>query len=189
MNPKLESRLLGEVSTTTDMQIIPTLGRKWEVTKEPLDELERELWKIWLTLHSKTLNHGIWSHHLTANSWGKSGGSDRVSFLGLQNDYGQWWLVVQLLRFVQLSALTWTATHQDSPSLSISPEFAQVHVPWVDDTIQPSHLLPSSSPLAFSLSQNQGLFQWVSSSHQVAKVLELQLQHQSFQWVFRVYFF
>ena len=56
-------------------------------------------------------------------------------------------------------------------------------------TIQPSHPLSSLSPPAFNLSQHQGLFQWVSSSHQVAKVLELQLQHQSFQWIFRTDFF
>ena len=52
----------------------------------------------------------------------------------------------------------------------------------VGDAIQPSHPLLSPSPPAFSLSQHQGLFQWVSSSYQVAKVLEFQLQHQSFQW-------
>ena len=54
--------------------------------------------------------------------------------------------------------------------------------------IQPSHPLLPPSPPALNLSQHQGLFQWVSSSHQVAKVLELQLQHQSFQWILRVYF-
>ena len=68
------------------------------------------------------------------------------------------------------------------------PEFAQTHIHWVGDAIQPSHPLSSPSPLALNLSQHQGLFQWVSSSHQVAKVLELQLQHQSFQWIFRVDF-
>ena len=67
-------------------------------------------------------------------------------------------------------------------------EFTQTHVHWVSDAIQPSHPLSSSSPIAFSLSQHQGLFQWVSSSHQVARVLELQLEHQSFQWMFRVDF-
>ena len=51
------------------------------------------------------------------------------------------------------------------------------------DAIQPSHPLSPPSPPAFNLSQHQGLFQWVSSLHQVAKVLELQLQHQSFQWI------
>ena len=54
---------------------------------------------------------------------------------------------------------------------------SQTHVHWVNDTIQPSHLLLPSSPPALSLSQHQHLFQWVSSSHQVAKVLEFQLQH------------
>ena len=57
-------------------------------------------------------------------------------------------------------------------------EFAQTQVHWVGDAIQPSHPLSPSSPSTFSLSQHQGLFQWVSSSHQVAKLLEL--QHQSF---------
>ena len=63
------------------------------------------------------------------------------------------------------------------------PEFVQVLVNWVIDAIQPSHPLPSSSPSAFNLSQHQCLFQWVVSSHPVAKILEFQLQHQFFQWV------
>ena len=61
------------------------------------------------------------------------------------------------------------------------PEFTQTHVHWDSDTIQPSYPLLPSSPPAFNLSQHQGLFRWVSSSHQVAKVLEFQLQHQSFE--------
>ena len=65
------------------------------------------------------------------------------------------------------------------------PELTQIHVHWVGDAIQPSYPLSSPSPPAFNLSQHQGLFQWISSSHRVAKVLELQLQHQSFQWIFR----
>ena len=65
-------------------------------------------------------------------------------------------------------------------------EFTQTHVHRVGDALQPSHPLSPSSPPAFSLSQHQGLFQWVSPSHQVARVLELQLQCQSFQWTFRV---
>ena len=54
-------------------------------------------------------------------------------------------------------------------------EFTQIHVHWVGDAIQPSHPLSSPSPPALNLSQHQGLFQWVSSSHQVAKVLEFQI--------------
>ena len=67
-------------------------------------------------------------------------------------------------------------------------EFTRVHVYWIGDAIQPSHPLLPPSPSAFHLSHRQGLFQWASSLHQVAKVLELQLQHQSFQWIFRVDF-
>ena len=62
------------------------------------------------------------------------------------------------------------------------PELAQTHIHRIGDAIQPSHPLSSPSPPAFSPSQHQGLFQWVSSLHQVAKVLEFQLQPQSFQW-------
>ena len=62
------------------------------------------------------------------------------------------------------------------------PGLTQTHVHRVCDAIQPSHPLSPPSP-AFSLSQHQGLFQWVSSSNQVAKVLEIQLQYLSFQWI------
>ena len=62
------------------------------------------------------------------------------------------------------------------------PESTQTHVHWVGDAIQPSHSLSSLSPPALNLSQHQGLFKWVSSSNQVAQVLEFQLQHQSFEW-------
>ena len=68
------------------------------------------------------------------------------------------------------------------------PEFTQTHVHWVSDAIQPYHpVIPF--PPTFNLSQHQGPFWWVSSSYQVAKVLKLQLQHQSFQWTFRTDFF
>ena len=77
--------------------------------------------------------------------------------------------------------------HIRLPCPSLSPKFAQTHVHWVGGAIQPSGSLSSTSP-DFNLSQHQSLFQWTGSSHQVAKVLELQLQHQSFQWIFRVDF-
>ena len=72
------------------------------------------------------------------------------------------------------------------PVLHHLPELAQTHIHWVGDAIQPSHPLLSPYPPAFNLSQHQGFFQRVSSLHQVAKVLELQLQHQFFQWIFRI---
>ena len=68
------------------------------------------------------------------------------------------------------------------------PEFTQTHVHWVGGAIQPFHPLSSSSPPAFNLSQHQGFFQRVSSSNQVAEVLEFQLQHQSFQRTLRIDF-
>ena len=68
------------------------------------------------------------------------------------------------------------------------PKPTQIHVHWIGDAFQPSRPLSSPSPPTFNLSQNQDLFKWVSSSHQVAKVLELQLQHQTFQWMFRIDF-
>ena len=69
------------------------------------------------------------------------------------------------------------------PVFHYLPEFAQTHVHWVSDVIQPSHPLPPPSPLALNLSQHHSLFQQVGSSHQVAKVLDI--YHQSFQWIFR----
>ena len=74
------------------------------------------------------------------------------------------------------------------PLLHQLPELAQIHVHWVGDEIQPPHLLLSPSTPAFNVSHYQGLFQWDSSSHQVAKVLEFQFQHPSSQWIFRMHF-
>ena len=67
-------------------------------------------------------------------------------------------------------------------------EFSQVHVHWISDTTQLSHPLSLPSPSASNLFQHQVLFQWVDCLHQMAKVLELQLQHQSFQWIFSIDF-
>ena len=97
-----------------------------------------------------------------------------------------------------MSDFLWTQGYGSMPGLPVHhhlPELTQTHVHWVSDAIQPvsdaiqpSHPLLSPSPPAFNLSQHQGLFRWVSFSHQVAKVLEFQLQYQSFQWVFRAGF-
>ena len=74
------------------------------------------------------------------------------------------------------------------PVLRCLLEFSQYHLHWVCDAIQPSHPLSTPFLPAFNLSQDQGIFQVVGSLHQVAKVLEFQLQHQSFQWIFSTYF-
>ena len=83
--------------------------------------------------------------------------------------YLYFWAVVQLLSHVWLFATSWTAARQAFPVLHCVPEFAQTHVHWVSDAIKPSQpLLPP--PLALNLSQHQGIFQWVGSLHQLAKV-------------------
>ena len=95
------------------------------------------------------------------------------------------WLLsqsVQLLSRVLFFATPWTAARQTSLSITNSWSLLKL-VHWVGDALQPSHPLLSPSPPAFNLSQHQSLFQGVSSSHQVAKVLEFQSQHQSFQWI------
>ena len=108
---------------------------------------------------------------------------------------------VHLLDFRYMHSVQFSSVAQSCPTISDPmdcstagfpvycqlPEFTQTHIPWLSDAIQPSHPLSSLSP-AFNLPQQQGLFKWVSFSHQVAKVLEFQLQHQSFQWVFKTDF-
>ena len=95
---------------------------------------------------------------------------------------------------IQLSSVTQSCPtlcnpmNRSTPGLPVHhqlPELTQTCAHRVSDAIQPSHSLSFPSPPALNLSQPQGLFQWVSSLHQVARVLECQLQHQSFQWIFR----
>ena len=102
------------------------------------------------------------------------------------------WLSIRgMIRFSSVTQLCLTLCDPmecSTPGLPVHhqlTEFIQTHVHWVCDAIQPCHPLSSPSTPTFNLSQHQGLFQWVGSLHQVAKVLEFQLQHQSFQWIFR----
>ena len=92
---------------------------------------------------------------------------------------------VQLSSVVQLCLTLCDPVNCSTPGLPVHhklPEFTQTHVRWVSDAIQLSQPLSSYSPPVPNPSQHQGLFQWVNSSQEVAKVLEFQLQHQSFQW-------
>ena len=94
---------------------------------------------------------------------------------------------VQSLSHIWFFVIPWTTPCQASlsmPGLSVHHqllEFIQILVHGVSGAIQPSHPLSSPSPPALNLSQHQRFSKWVSSSHQVSKVLEFQLQHQSFQ--------
>ena len=93
-------------------------------------------------------------------------------------------LSVQFSSVAQSCPTLWDPMNHSTPGLPVHhqlPEFTQTHVHRVSDAIQPSHPLSSPSPPAPNPSQHQGLFQWVNSSHEVAKLLEFQLQHHSFQ--------
>ena len=80
---KLESRLPGEISITSDIQMTPPFWQKVKRKKKPLDESEREEWKNWLkTQHSENEDHGIWSHHFMGNRRRNSGNSVRLYFWG-----------------------------------------------------------------------------------------------------------
>ena len=93
-----------------------------------------------------------------------------------------WESSVQFSSITQSCPILWDPMFCITPGFPVHhqlPELAQTHVHWVSDAIQPSYPLSSPSPPAFSLSQNQDLFQWVNSLYQVAKVLKLQLQYQT----------
>ena len=95
-------------------------------------------------------------------------------------------LLVQFSLVAQLCPTFCDPTNHSTPGLPVNhqfPEFTQTYVHWVSDAIQTSHPLSSPSASALNLSQHHGLFNWAISLHKVAKVLEFQLQHQSFQWI------
>ena len=151
----------------------------WEDIMSYFFKFTMELGVDWTTVkdceYCKNLEGPKW------RKWRKSGLHRKMS----QNSSCCWW---------------WCSVTKSCPSLCdpmdgstpgfsvlhCLPGFAQIHAHWVGKAIQPSHPLSPPSPSAFNLSQHQGLFQWVGSLHQEVKVLELQLQHQSFQWMFRV---
>ena len=155
MKHKLESRMLGEISITSDDTII--MSEKEEELKSLLMKVKEESEKVSLKLNipkTKIMASGS----------------------------------------IQFSSVTHTCPTLcdprdcSTPGLPVHhqlPESTQTHVHWVDDAIKPSHPLSSPSSPALNLSQHQGLFQWVNTSHQMAKVLEFQIQDQSFQWILR----
>ena len=134
--------------------------------------------------------------------WDSIPGSGRSTEVGYGNPHqnvylensmngGAWLVTVQFSSVALSCPVLCNPMDYSMPGLPVHHqllEFTQTHVHRVGDTIQPSHPLLSPSPPTFNLSQHWGLFQWVSSSHQVARVLEFQPQPQSFQWIFRTDF-
>ena len=132
------------------------------------------LWKI--SPQHKTANSGIWIQWYTKGSHSKK--SDLAKLLTKV-------IQVQFSSVTQSCPTLCNPMNRSTIGLPVHhqlPEFTQTHAHRVHDAIQPSHPLSSPSPPAPNPSQRQGLFQWVSSSHEVAKVLEFQFQHQSSQW-------
>ena len=113
-----------------------------------------------------------------------------IKYNALRNTVGPcgfsiFYIVVQFSSVAQSCLTLCDPMNHSTPGFPVHhqlPESTQTHVHWVSDAIQPSYPLSSPSPPALNLSQHQGHFQWVSSLHQVAKVLAFQFQYQSFQW-------
>ena len=127
-----------------------------------------------------TSTHYNWDYLLNANIPFKTIGSERAK---------SFYTSVQFSSVAQLWLSLCDPRNCSMPGFPLHHhllEFTQTHVYWVSDATQPSHPLLSPSLPTFNLSQHQGLFKWVSSLHQVPKILEL--QHQSLQWIFRTDF-
>ena len=156
---------------------------------------QRELYGYMLPLPTKShagTSHTVYSWH----SWEKASLENPSILKGLPGTLPPHFPhmgILSLLSSVQSLSRVWlfgTPKDCSKPGFPVHhklPELTQTHVQWVSDAIQSSHPLLSPSPM-LNLSQHWGLFQWLSYSHQVAKVLEFQLQHQSFQWILRTDF-
>ena len=181
--------------------VFPTIPKISHLAKDKLINFECIYFEhiyfsttVWITMTQ--IEHRDWKTTTTKILSTLSRKKKKITIIKMTYDQIHWgWEICNIYIIFQFSSITCLSqTHCDpidcsTPGLPVNhqiPEFTQTHVHWVGDAIQPSHPPPSPSPATFNLSQHQGLFQRVSSSHQVAKVLEF--QHQSFQWIFRTDF-
>ena len=206
MKHKMASRLLGEISITSDADDTTLMAESEEELKSLLVKVKEESENIGFFSLKKTkiMASGL------ITSWQRDGKTVetvrnfifRDSKITADGDCSHEIKRHLLLgrkvmnKLVQFSSVAQSCPIICDPMNCSTPgcpihcqlqESTQTHVHWVGDAIQPSHALSSPSPPALNLSQHQGLLKWVSSSHQVAKVLEIQLQHHSFQWTPRTH--
>ena len=169
----------------------PDAGEDWRQEKGTTED-EMVGWNHWLDEHEFEQAPGTGDGQgslACCSPWGlrvktrlkRLSSSSSIVDLTDESQFSSVAQLCQLCDSMDCSMLGFSVHHQ-------LPELAQTHVHRVSDTIQPSHSLSSPSPPAFNRPQHRDLFQWVGSPHQVAKVLEFQLQHQSFQWKFRTDF-
>ena len=153
-------------------------------------------WGLWALkphgasrLRCKPFKPGLFLHKWESNlCWpqecgGKCRCSDSCERCYLLGKEARSFLLHQFSSVIQSCLIFCDPTDCSTPGFPVHHqllELAQTHVHQVSDAIQPSHPLSYPSPHAFYLAQHQGLFPWVGPLHQVAKVLEFQLQHQSF---------
>ena len=171
---------------------VPDAGKEWVQEEERATEDEVVGWHHWLNGHQfeQTLGDNEGQGRMVCFS------PSSCKELDTTDDWTTTKIVVKIniLQFSSIAQLCPTLCGPmdcSTPGLPVHHqllEFIKTYVHWAGDAMKPSHLLsPPSSP-TFNLSQNQGLFQWVSSLYQMPKVLEFQLQHQSFQRIFRTDF-
>ena len=158
------SRIYTELSKLNNMKTTPSIKKQKQIWTNTSRKIQRQQISTWKNAH-------ITRHQGNANL--------KPNGIPLYNYSAQFSSVAQLC------LILCDPMNRSTPGLPVHhqlPEFTQTHDHRVGDAIQPSHPLSSPSPPAPNPSQHQSLFQWVSSSHEVAKALEFQLQHQSFQW-------
>ena len=183
-------------SSYTRLSCFQSLLHKFQPFLQPLSlisaSLETHFWFLPIPQSGKCLRTEIWGKqeaHYICFPFSQGSWSPRVT--GKLPIYQFWKHSVQFSSVTQSCLTLCDPMNRSMPGLPVHHqllEFTQTHIHWVGEAIQPSHPLSSPSPPAFNLSQHQGLFKWVSSLHQVAKMLEFQLQHQSFQWTPRTDF-
>ena len=139
---------------------------------------------IWLSVPDSISRTGTEMKGFPTDKKGRTG-KERRNYDKVRGEAAMWESAsVQLSLVTQSCPTLCEPMNHSTPGLPVHhqlPEFTQTHVHWISDAIQPSHPRSSLSPPALNPSQHQSLFQWANSLHEVAKVLEFQLQDHSLQ--------